>query len=98
LFAFLLAGLAFASTNRFTLSQPTLINGTELAPGHYRFELQGQRIITMQHSKAAAESPVKIENGSEKYASTSVTIDTSGGQNRLEEIRVGGTHVKLVFD
>jgi hypothetical protein len=40
------------------------------------------------------EAPVKVENTSNKFGTTSVRLN--GAQ--VEEIRLGGTHTKLVFE
>ena len=48
----------------------------------------------IKKGKAVAESPIKIESNEAKYPSTSVRL--AGTQ--LEEIRVGGTRTKLVFE
>jgi hypothetical protein len=41
-----------------------------------------------------AEVPVKVENGNDKFSETMVRMN---GQ-KVEEIRLGGTHTKLIFE
>jgi hypothetical protein len=43
------------------------------------------------------EFPVHVENETRKFGETSVTTSTEGGSNRIQEIHLGGTTVKLVF-
>jgi len=100
LFACLLAGVAFASTKKYsiTLYAPTMIGGTELKAGDYKFELQNQKIVILNNGKETTEASVKVETGDTKYASTSATFANADGKNKLEQICVGGTNMKLVLD
>lgn len=95
----LLAGMAFASTKSFTVTffEPSMIGGTELKAGDYKCELQDQKIV-LKHGHETTEAAVKVESGEAKYNSTSVQYANSNGKNKVEEIRVGGTKMKLVLD
>ncbi len=99
LFACLLAGLALASTKSYnvTFFEPTVIGGTELKAGDYKFELQDQKIV-IKHGHETTEASVKIETGDTKYAQTTVRFANADGKNKVEEIRVGGTNMKLVLN
>ena len=99
LFMCLLAATAFASTKSFTVTlfEPSMIGGTELKAGDYKCEVQGQKLV-LKHGHETAEAPVKVESGERKYDATSVGYTTANGQNKVEEIRVGGTHMRLVLD
>ncbi|MGA2739442.1 MAG: hypothetical protein ABSG65_18625 [Bryobacteraceae bacterium] len=99
LFACLVAGMAFASTKSFTVTlfEPTMIGGTELKAGDYKFELQDQKII-IKHGRETTEAAVKVETGEGKYPSTSITYANADGKNKIEEIRLGGTNMKLVLN
>jgi hypothetical protein len=93
------AALAFASakTYKVTLFQPTVLSGTELKPGNYRLNLENDKVV-ITDGKQSAESAVKIEQTQTKSPSTTVRYSADGGKNRVQEIRLGGTTMKLVFN
>jgi len=95
----LVAGIALASTKSFTVTlyEPSVIGGTELKAGDYNCELRDQKLV-IKHGRQTTETAVKIENSEAKYASTSVRYDTGDGKSKVQEIRVGGTNMKLVLD
>jgi len=99
LFVCLLAGVAFAGSNSFTLtlSEPTMIGGTELKAGEYKCVLQDQKIV-LKHGHQTTEAAVKVETGQSKYSITTVTYANAGGKNKVEEIKLGGTNMKLVVN
>jgi hypothetical protein len=99
IFVCLLAAMAFASTKSFTVTlfEPAMIGGTELKAGDYKCELQEQKIV-IKHGHETTEAGVKVESGDAKYSSTSVRYANADGKNKVEEIRVGGTNMKLVLD
>ena len=94
----LLAAAALASAKSYTVNlfQPAVFGGVELKPGEYRVEVKEQTAVIIQ-GKSRQESPVKVENGEEKYGTTTVRFDNTGGKLRIQEIRLGGTKTKLVF-
>jgi hypothetical protein len=95
----LLAGAALASTKSFTVTlyEPSVVGGTELKAGDYKCELKDQKLV-IKHGRDTMEAGVKIENSEAKYASTTVRYDTGDGKMKVQEIRVGGTTMKLVLD
>ena len=99
LFVCLLAGMAFASPKSFTVTlfEPATIGGTELKAGDYRCELQDQKIV-IKRGHQTTEAAVKVESGDAKYSSTTVRYANADGKNKVEEIRVGGTNMKIVLD
>lgn len=99
LFVCLMAGMAFASVKSYhvTFFEPTVIGGTELKAGDYKFEVQDQKIL-IKHGKETTEAPVKVETGDTRYSTTTVRFATAEGKNKVQEIRVGGTNMKLVLD
>ncbi|HLY17554.1 MAG TPA: hypothetical protein VKR61_10025 [Bryobacteraceae bacterium] len=99
LFVCLVAGMAFASAKTYTVTlfEPATVGGTELKAGDYKFELQDQKIV-IKHGKETTEAAVKVETGEGKYASTTVRFGNADGKNKVEEIRVGGTNMKLVLN
>jgi hypothetical protein len=99
LFVCLLAGMAFASAKSYhvTFFEPSVIGGTELKAGDYKFEVQDQKIV-IKHGKETTEAPVKVETGDTKYSTTTVRFASADGKNKVQEIRVGGTNMKLVLN
>jgi hypothetical protein len=91
-----MAAASAATKYDVTLFQPSVIGSSELKPGDYKLEVNGEKAV-LKAGKNAVETTVKVENGSEKFAHTVVTYGTEGGKNRVHEIRVGGTKTTLIF-
>jgi hypothetical protein len=92
--------VAFASAGErynVTLHQTTLVSGTQLKPGDYKIEVNGDK-ATISSGKNSVATPVKVENGDQKFSATTVRYGIAGGNYQIDEIRVGGTKTKLVFD
>lgn len=96
---FATAALAIGSAANYniTLFQPTTINGKELKEGDYKLELNDHTAVIRQ-GKTAVEADVKTETVDKKYGSTSVKYVVTNGKNNVQEIRLGGTKTKLVFE
>ena len=94
-----LAGLAIASAaqHRVTLFEPAVVNGTTLKPGEYKLVVDGGKAV-LSRGKQTVEAVVSVQKGDSKYASTSVRYASGDGAQRLQEIRVGGTDTKIVFE
>jgi hypothetical protein len=95
LFSFALVGLAVASAKSYTVNlyQTAKVGSTELKPGEYRVDVEGDKAV-IRNGKFRGETPVKVETGDQKYGTTSVRLTNTG---TVQEIRLGGTHTKLVF-
>jgi hypothetical protein len=96
---FLVAGLAVASARSYnvSLTKPNMIGATELKPGDYKIEVDGDKAVIRQ-GKVQTESPVKVEEGDTKFSNTVVRYANSAdGKLHIQEIRIGGTRTKLVF-
>jgi hypothetical protein len=85
-----------AEKHNITLFQPSLINGTELAPGEYRMEIDGNKVI-ISKGKQKVEATVKTEVADNKFGSTSIRYANTEGKYKVQEIRLGGTNRKLVL-
>jgi hypothetical protein len=68
-----------------------------LKPGEYRVEVNEQTAV-IRNGKVHGECAVKVETGESKYDTTTVRYDTTSGKMRIQEIRLGGTKTKLVFN
>jgi hypothetical protein len=90
-----LAIASAASSYRVSLFQPATVAGQELKAGEYKIELKDNKAV-ISSGKQSVEVPVKVENGDEKFRSTSVRYDNANGTLKVQEIRLGGTNTKLV--
>ncbi len=92
-----LAVASAASSYHFSLFQPSYVGGKALKAGEYKIELNGDK-ATIKVGKETFEATVKVENGSEKFNETSVRYTSADGKTSVQEIRLGGTKTKLVFN
>jgi hypothetical protein len=76
-----------------TFYQSVMVNGSELKPGDYKLELKDNTAVIKQ-GKTVAEAPVKVENEGQKYSRTAVRMNGM----QVDEIRIGGTNTRVVFD
>ncbi|SRR5579884_4068758 len=88
---------AAAASYRVTLFQPSVIAGTELKPGEYKIELKDNKAV-VKGRKNVVEANVKVETADQKFGSTSVRYSNGDGKYHVQEIRLGGTNTKLVFE
>ena len=79
------------------INNPAMIAGTELKTGDYRMELIGDKAM-IHGKKDTVEASVKVEDGSEKFSSTTVRYSMAGGKYRIDEIHLGGTKIKVIFN
>lgn len=92
-----LAVASAAPSYRITLFQPSLVNGTELKPGEYKVTLDGNK-AKITSGKTTVEADVKTETADSKFSSTTVRYRNGDGKYRVQEIRLGGTTTKVVFE
>ena len=96
LFGFACAALAVmsaASHYDVKFFDSVTINGAKVPAGMYRIEVNGSTAV-IKNGKNVAEVPVKVENSEKKYDSNALEMDG----DRVAEIRIGGTHTRLVFE
>jgi hypothetical protein len=89
-----LAVASAASSYNVTFYQPVMVNGSELKAGDYKVELKDDKTAVIKQGKTTTEAPVKVENDSQKYQRTAVRLNGM----QVEEIRIGGTSTRIVFD
>jgi len=77
--------------------QTSWIGNSEIKPGDYRVEVDGDKAV-IKTGKTSVQAACKAETGSEKFDTTVVRYSTAGGNYRVQEIRLGGTRTKLVFN
>jgi hypothetical protein len=92
-----LSSVASAKSFSVTLFQPSIVGGAELQPGDYKLDWNESKVV-IRNGKKSAEAMVKVETGDQKFNSTSVRYQNGDGKYRIQEIRLGGTKTKLVFN
>lgn len=83
-------------TYHVTLNEPASVNGTQLQPGEYKLQLEGDKAI-LKIGKTVVEAPAKVETADHKFDSTQVAIQSAGSKPTISEIRIGGTTTRIVF-
>ena len=89
-----LAVASAASSYKVTFYQPVTIHGKQFEPGDYKLELKGDNMAILKQGKTETETPVKVETAAHKFSRSSVLING----NQVQEIRLGGTETRVVFD
>ena len=87
--------LAQAKSYHVTLYEKSVLGSTELKPGDYTVELKDQQVV-IKSGKTEAQAAVKVENDAGKFSTTSVRYSNGDGRYHIQEIRLGGTNMKLV--
>ena len=84
---------------RITLTQTSVVQGTELKAGDYQLSLENAKVtITTETGKNPVEVAVKVETETKKFDTTMVRFNTANGKAVISEIRLGGTKTRLVFN
>jgi hypothetical protein len=92
-----LTNLAGAATYTFTIFDSVTIDGKELKPGSYKVEVKESTAV-IRAGKDSTEVKMHCEDNARKYDNTTVRYSKDGKKNNLEEIHVGGSKVKIIFD
>ena len=74
------------------LFEPVMVGTTELKPGDYKVEMQGDKAV-FKSSKGTVEVPATMATSEKKFPMNSVSADGK----QLTEIDFGGTTSKLLF-
>ena len=90
-----LATTGFAASNAFRVNvlQDSVIEGKSVKAGEYKVSVENGNAVFKQ-GRESIEVPAREETETNKIAST-VLVYTDG--TKLQEVRVGGTHTKLIF-
>ena len=100
LISFALAALSVASaeTFRVTLFAPTVVQGKQLKTGDYQLTVKDTTVV-MVKGKTKVEVPAKVVNTTEKkFDQTRIFYSEDKGKYSIQEIEIGGTRTKLMFD
>jgi len=98
-FATVALAVASAASKNYnvTISQQASINGTQIKPGDYKAQIEGDKFILKSGKKTVVEAPAKVEQADHKFQSTQVNIENANSQPKISEIRIGGTNTRIVF-
>jgi len=96
LFALGISAAYAASSYHVVLYKPTTVNGTQFKAGECKVEIEGDKVVIKQ-GKTSAEANVTVQTGANKFSATSVSYD-GDKTDQVQEIRLGGTATKLLFD
>ena len=94
---FALAIASAASTYHVTIDNPAWVAGNELKPGDYTVKVDGEKVI-LKSGKNVVETSAKVEANEKKFDQTTVRMNDENGKEVIQEIRVGGTRTKIVFE
>ena len=97
MFVMLGVSLAYAKSYRLVLYEKSMLGSTELKPGEYTIELKDEQVL-VKNGKLEAQAAVKVENDAGKFSTTTVRYSNGDGHYHIQEIRLGGTHMKLVVN
>ena len=91
-------GWAKAADYTLHINNPATVGGKTLKAGDYQMEVVGDK-ATIHSKKDSVEATVKMEEGDQKYSGTTIRYSMApDGKYRIEEIHLGGTKSKVVFN
>ena len=94
-----LTSLAFAGTKSYDiiLSAPAMAGTNQLQAGEYKLKVEGNQAVFTQDSKTWSV-PVKIQNGAQKFAQTTVESSNKGDMDQIQAIDLAGSTTKLELE
>ncbi len=92
--ATLTMAIANASTHKIVFYENATLNGKEVQAGRYKAEIDGGKLVLKKGEKSI-EADVNVENNASKFPKNAVRYLSSEGKFQIQEIRVGGTKMRL---
>lgn len=89
-----MAASAAAGTYKVQIFQDSVIDGKQVKAGDYKIEMENNTAVLKQ-GKQTVELPARAETAPNKFPTTEIRYTNN---NNLQEICVGGTTTKIVFD
>lgn len=96
-FAVVALSIASAETHRVSFIQPSVVKGQELKAGDYRLDVKDNSVVIIK-GKQKVEVSAKVEVAAKKFERTRVLYNENNGKFTIQEIEIGGTTHKLLFD
>ena len=90
-----IAASAASNTYRVSILQDSVIDGKAVKQGDYKLELTNNNTAVLKHGKETIDLPARTEEAATKFVNTEMEYSNN---NNLQEIRIGGTHTKIVFN
>jgi hypothetical protein len=88
---------AAASSYHVKISDTTWVGTTELKPGEYTVQVEGDK-VTFKMGKNAVTVPAKVEENASKFSDNQMLVKTENGQPKLKEIDLAGSKSKILFN
>jgi hypothetical protein len=76
-----------------TVSAPITAGTTQMKPGEYKFEMQGDKVVFKSGKTVIAEVPATTETAATKFNDT--VYESKDG--KITAIRVGGSNTRIVL-
>jgi hypothetical protein len=91
-----LGSMAFAASNtaKVNLLRDSIIEGKTLKAGEYKVSVENGTAV-LKRGKESIEVPAREETAPSRFSETELTYKDD---TNLEEIHLGGTHTKIVFE
>ena len=92
-------GILSAKSYSITLANPTQAGDVQLRPGDYKMKVEGgMAVFTDLDRNKRFTVPVKVENSDDKFSETAVITKNDSGVDRIKEIDLGGSHMKIEIE
>ena len=85
---------AAAPTYKVSLLQNSMVDGRQVNAGDYKLEMKDSNTAVLKHGKQTIQLPAREETAPAKFSTTEIQYRNN---NDLQEIRIGGTNTKIVF-
>lgn len=83
---------AASNSYRVQVFQDSVVEGKSLKAGEYRIEMQNDMAVIKQ-GKQTIEVPAHVESVTNKFHATELVYE----KDKIQEVRMGGSRVKIVF-
>jgi hypothetical protein len=91
-------GIASAKSYDIMLNSPAMAGNTLLQPGEYKLRVEGsQAVFADVQSSKKWTAPVKLQNGTRKFAETAVESSNQGDMAHINSIDLAGSNTRLEF-
>jgi hypothetical protein len=99
LFAALGLSIASAKSYDLTLDNATKVGDVELKPGKYSLAIMDETKVKFTSSNGkAVEANAKVSTVDKKFDATQIDVKTIDGSAHVNEIDLGGTKTKILFE
>ena len=99
LFAALGLSVAGAKTYEITLDSATKVGSVELKAGKYNLAVMDDTKVRFTNTNGqAVEAPAKVSTSDKKYQATQIDLKRINGAAQVNEIDLGGTKTKILFE